>query len=72
VEQFFGVHHLLDGFLLGDLGEPLVAPVFQHLGVEKVLVDGGQFGGQNFLQVLDNSFVALHGCISWEIAQTTP
>src|ERR1039457_7219231 len=37
--------HLVDGLLLDEAAELVVLPVLAHLGVEEVLVDGGQFFG---------------------------
>src|ERR1022692_221302 len=42
LHALFGMHHFLDGFLLRQLGEPLVAPVLAHFRVQEVLIDGRQ------------------------------
>jgi hypothetical protein len=53
VGQHLGVSHLVDGLGLGVLGQDRVAPVFLHLGVQEVLVDGGQFRRQLLVEELD-------------------
>jgi hypothetical protein len=53
---FMGVH-----VVLGQAG---IAPVLAHLGVDEVLVDRGQLGGEDFVQVLDDFRGTLHGLTS--------
>ena len=50
LDQRLGVLHFLDGRLLGMLAEPVVVPVVAHLGMEKVLVHGGQFFFERLIQ----------------------
>src|SRR5215213_5688402 len=61
VDQLLAVAHLLHGDLTVALGQPLVAPVGAHPGVEKVLVDGGQLEGQVLVEELEDARVALQG-----------
>ena len=42
-------------------GEVLVAPVVLHLGVDEVLVDRRELGGQDVVEQLNDLGVALHG-----------
>ncbi len=56
-----GVLHLVDGLVAGGVGEVLVAPVGLHLGVDEVLVDRRELGGQHLVEQLDDLAVALHG-----------
>src|SRR5208282_2025616 len=52
--------HLFDGFLANLLRHPLIAPVFAHLGVQKILVDRGKFSLEHFVQNGNNLRVAFH------------
>ena len=47
------------------LGEPLVAPVLAHLGVDEVLVDRRQLGGEDLVQDLDDLRIAAHALPSF-------
>ena len=49
-----GVLHLVDRLVAEVLAEPLVAPVVEHLGVDEVLVDRGQLGGEHLVEQLDD------------------
>jgi hypothetical protein len=49
------VFHLVNGSLLDRLMEMLVAPVVTHLGMDHVLIDGGQLVGETGIQLLDDS-----------------
>ena len=52
--------HLIERFGAGvarQLGE---APVLLHLGVQKVLIDRGEFTGQLFVQKAQNIGITLH------------
>jgi hypothetical protein len=40
--------------------ELVVAPVVAHLGVDEVLVDRGQLGGEHLVEDLDDLGVAVH------------
>ena len=42
--------HFFDGFLADVLGHPFIAPVLAHLGMQKILVDGGELGFEHFVQ----------------------
>src|SRR5262245_18956422 len=53
--------HLLDGFLAPFLGEVPVAPVVQHPVVNPVLVDCGELAAQPFVELFNDSGIALHG-----------
>jgi len=61
VGEHFGVPHLVYRFGASVLGQLGVAPVLLHLGVQEVLVDGGELGGELLVKELDDAFVALHG-----------
>ena len=60
VHQFFGVGHLGNGFLAVEVGQPQIAPILAHLGVQKVLVDGRQLSLENVIEMLDDLFVSAH------------
>jgi hypothetical protein len=60
LDHFLGVLHLADGVLADDAVEPVEAPVFAHLTMDEILVDGGQLGGEDLVQDVDDSCVALH------------
>lgn len=53
--------HLVDGLLFDVLRVFFVAPVFRHLGVEEILVDGGELVSQRFVQMLEDGLIPLHG-----------
>ncbi len=61
VGEHFGVPHLVERLGAGVGGELRPAEVLLHLGVQEVLVDGGQLGGQLLVEELDDLGVALHG-----------
>jgi hypothetical protein len=46
------VDYLFDGLLTVMLSEALVAPVLVHFGVQKVLIDGREFGSEGDSKVL--------------------
>ncbi len=60
VHEFFGVHHLFDGFLAIVLRQPEVAPVFVHFGVKEILVDGRKLGLQGDPEILQYLVVSAH------------
>jgi hypothetical protein len=45
---------------LDVFGEALVAPVLAHFGVEKILVDRGEFFAKSFVELLEYFGVAFH------------
>src|SRR5262249_60726325 len=57
-DHLVGVPHLVDGFVVVVLPEPLVAPVLAHLRVHVVLVDARELGRQDSVQGLDHRRVA--------------
>jgi hypothetical protein len=61
VDQLLGVAHLLQGDLAVAPGQPLIAPVGAHPGVQEVLVDGGQLEGQVLVEQLEDARVTLQG-----------
>jgi hypothetical protein len=48
-------------YRIRSMRRAVVPPVLAHLGVDEVLVDGGQLGGQHLVEQLDDVGVALHG-----------
>lgn len=56
-----GVPHLVEGFLAGVLRQLGEAPVFLHLGMQEVLVDGGQLAGELLVEQAQNVGIPLHG-----------
>jgi hypothetical protein len=44
------VAHLVDRLVLDVLGEAEIPPVLAHLGVEEVLVDRRQLGGEHVVE----------------------
>ena len=72
VDQRLGVLHLVDRLVADVLGEPLVAPVVAHLGVDEVLVDRRQLGGEHLVEQLDDLVVTLHGAIHGVSPSTGP
>ena len=65
LDEALGVFHLLDGLLAGVFGQPLVAPVPAHHGVDEVLVDRGELRGEDVVENLDDLVVALHRDLPW-------
>jgi hypothetical protein len=53
--------HFLDGFFALFLGEPLIAPVFAHLVVDEILVDGRELRREDFIQGINDFGIASHG-----------
>src|SRR5437763_627139 len=43
LNQFFGMLHLVNRLLLYKISKLAVMPVFTHLGMQKILIDRGQF-----------------------------
>src|SRR5690349_13967831 len=60
LDEYFGMPHLLDGFFLGQASQLVIAPVFAHLGVQKILVDGGELRLEHLLQHSDDFRIAFH------------
>src|ERR1022692_1256444 len=60
LHQNFRVLHFFDRFLAYLLCHPLIAPVFAHLGVKKILVDRREFGFQHFIQNGNDLGIAFH------------
>jgi hypothetical protein len=60
LDEFIGVFHFADGLLAVHGGEALVAPAGAHLGVDEVLVDAGQLGGQDVVERFDQFRISLH------------
>ena len=61
LDDLFGVLHLVDRLLLDEVAELGVPPALAHLGVQEVLVDGGQLLAQRVVQVRDDGVVSSHG-----------
>src|SRR5213075_2860523 len=61
LDDLLGMLHLADGMHADGVMEAVVAPVLAHLAVDEVLVDGGQLGGEDVVENLDDFLVALHG-----------
>src|SRR5687768_676159 len=49
-DELVGVFHLVNRLFANSLGEAMVTPIFAHLGVKKVLIDGGKLAGENVVQ----------------------
>ena len=60
LNEMIGVLHLVDRLGSKTLGEPFVAPVVEHLGVEEVLVDGSQLCREYLVEEFDDLGVTLH------------
>ena len=45
---------------VGMIGEPHVAPVAEHAGMDEILVDRGELGRKNFLEDLEDLGITLH------------
>ena len=61
LHQAFGVFHFADRLHLDVFGEAFVAPVFAHLSVKEILVDGGELFAKGFVELLEYFGVAFHG-----------
>ncbi len=60
LHEAFGVFHFADRLHLDVFGEAFVAPVFAHLGVEKILVDRGEFFAKGFVELFEYGRVTFH------------
>src|SRR5690606_5595272 len=71
--QPIGVLHLVDRFLVLVLRPAPQPPVLEHLGVQEILVDRGQFVVERLVEELDDLLVALHAGASFKCtAHTLP
>ncbi len=61
LDQFIGVLHLIDGFVVLVVGQFLQPPVLVHSRMQEVLVDGNQLIAQDFVEHLDDFRIAFHG-----------
>ncbi|MNT41116.1 hypothetical protein D3C72_1774680 [compost metagenome] len=52
--------HLVDGFMVFLVPEPLEAPVIVDTGMQEVLVDGNQLIGQHPVQVGNDLGISFH------------
>src|SRR5262245_28453467 len=60
LDELVRVLHLVDRLLVDHLGDAQQAPVLAHAGVEEVLVDADELGGEHVVQGGDHLRVALH------------
>ena len=60
LDQLIGVLHLINRFPVLVIAELVEAPVFQHAGVQEVLIDRRQLVFQDFVEVFDDGSVAFH------------
>ena len=58
--ELIGVLHFVDRLSMLIIGELRQAPVFEHAGVQEVLVDCCELVLQHFVQVFDDGGVAFH------------
>src|SRR5690554_1675651 len=63
LDQFVGVAHDNNGCLVRQLVQTLKTPVLTHASVQEVLVNGDQLVAQHYVQMLNNSWIALHNCL---------
>src|SRR5690625_176603 len=61
LDQLIGVLHFVDGFVILVLCQFIQAPVLEHAGVEKVLIDGDELIAEHLVEELDNLGITLHG-----------
>ena len=66
LDELVGVLHLVDRLVVEVLAEPLVAPVVEHLGVDEVLVDRRELGGEHLVEQLDDLVVTSHGVAAYD------
>jgi hypothetical protein len=50
LDELVGMFHLVDRFFANSLGETVITPVFAHLRMKKVLIDGGKLAGEDIVQ----------------------
>ena len=60
LDELVGILHLADRLVADCFAEPFVAPVVAHLGVDEVLVHRGQLRGEDLVEQLDDTSVAVH------------
>jgi hypothetical protein len=66
LHERFRVFHFANGLPLDVFGKFLVALVFAHFCVQKILVDGGEFFAQGFVQLFEDFWRTPHGVTSRE------
>ena len=59
-DQLVGMFHLIDGFVILLVPEPLEAPVIIDAGMQEVLVDGNQLIGQHLVEVGNDFGISFH------------
>jgi len=70
-DQFFRMLHLVDGTGADHGVQPLVPPVLAHLGMDEILVDGGQLLGKTHVQMLDNGVISFHDSLAFLCCRLT-
>ena len=60
LDQLVGILHLTDRLVPEAMAEAGIAPVVEHLGVQEVLIDCGQLGGEHLVEQLDHLSVTVH------------
>lgn len=76
LDEQVGMFHLADGFFVCFGPEPGKTPIFIDTPMQEILVDRGQFVGQNRIEDLDDCGVTLHRyrprwAVGFSIAQAT-
>jgi bacterioferritin len=61
LDQLVGMLHFADRLFVFLLAQLFQSPVPVHAGMQKVLVDRGEFIGELRIEQLDDVFIALHG-----------
>ena len=60
LDQLVGVLHFVDGFVMLVLRQLVETPVLEHLGVQEILVDGGELVDERRVEMLNDFLVAFH------------
>ena len=63
LDQPVRVAHFVDGLVVFDLAQPPHAPVVEHAGVQKILVDGGELVLERLIEEVQDFGVSLHGAL---------
>jgi hypothetical protein len=63
-DQQIGMLHLIDGLVILVLVELVEAPVFEHAGMQKVLIDGCQLIDKTLVEIGYNLRIPFHGAYS--------
>jgi hypothetical protein len=62
LDELVRMLHLVDRFFVFVVAHLFQAPIPQHSGVQKILIDCGELVFQHRIQMLDDVLIAFHRC----------